>query len=130
MSLSSECSKTCTAEIVFKDHSSVILNIAIPFNMIVEHISIDEYGNPTYKKMSHEEQLKLQIPFIKDYIETWCDRHIKADSVLSIEADYYNYKFSMEYIPKIVMNVERRVSLASSLKDKENNSCLKNHTTN
>ena len=122
MSLSSEYSKTCTAEIVFKDHSSVTLHIAIPLNMIVEHISIDEYGNPVYKKISHEEQLKVQIPFIKEYIETWCDRHIKADSVLSIEADYYNYKFSMEYIPKIVMNVERRVSLVSSLETKETDS--------
>ena len=122
MSLSSEYSKTCTAEIKFKDHSSVTLNIAIPLNMIVEHISIDEYGNPVYKKISYEEQLKLQIPFIKEYIETWCDRHIKADSVLSIDADYYNYKFSMEYIPKIVMNVERRVSLVSSLETKETES--------
>ena len=122
MSLNSEYSKTCTVEIKFKDHSSVTLNIAIPFNMIVEHISIDEYGNPVYKKMSHKEQLKVQIPFIKEYIETWCDRHLKADSVLSIEADYYNYKFSMEYIPKIVMNVERRVSLVSSLETKETDS--------
>lgn len=122
MLLSSEYSKTCTAEIKFKDHSSVTLNIAIPLNMIVEHISIDEYGNPVYKKISQEEQLKVQIPFIKEYIETWCERHIKADSVLSIEAEYYNYKFSMEYIPKIVMNVERRVSLVSSLETKETDS--------
>ena len=122
MSLSSEYNKTCTAEIKFKDHSSVTLNIAIPLNMIVEHISIDEYGNPAYKKISHEKQLKLQIPFIKEYIETWCDCHLKADSVLSIEADYYNYKFSMEYIPKIVMNVERRVSLVSSRETKETES--------
>ena len=122
MSLNSEYSKTCTAEIKFKDHSSVTLNIAIPLNMIVEHISIDEYGNPVYKKISQEEQLNVQISFIKEYIETWCERHIKADSVLSIEADYYNYKFSMEYIPKIVMNVERRVSLVSSLETKETDS--------
>lgn len=122
MALNSEYSKICTAEIVFKDHSSVTLNIAIPLNMIVEHISIDEYGNPVYKKISQEEQLKVQIPFIKEYIETWCERHIKADSVLSIEAEYYNYKFSMEYIPKIVMNVERRVSLVSSLETKETDS--------
>lgn len=93
MSLSSEYGKSCAVEICFKDGSYVNLRIEIPLDLIVEIRSWDEYGDPIYMEMTHEEQLEEQIPYIQHYLTKWCNKNLKMHQVEDINADYDNYEF-------------------------------------
>lgn len=95
MSLSSEYGRSCSVNISFKDGSYVNLRIEIPLDLILEVHSYDEDGDPIYLEMTHEEQLKEQIPYIQNYLEKWCNKNLKMYQVGHINAYYDNYEFYM-----------------------------------
>jgi len=93
MSLSSEYGRSCYVEIRFKDDTYVELRIDIPLDLILEIHSWDEYGDPIYIEMTHEEQIKEQIPYIQNYLEKWCKKNLNMQQIADINADYDNYEF-------------------------------------
>lgn len=95
MSLSSEYGKSCAIEIRFKDGSYVNSRIDIPLDLILEIHSWDEYGDPIYIEMTHEEQLKEQIPYIQNYLETWCEKNLNIQQIDDIDAGFDDYEFCM-----------------------------------